>query len=447
MYCQVDGQITKDMLIEFESTVENNPSLDATRNAVTKNDIKKLALNRESVGKIDNFFKYQVKSKGITDQKSSGRCWLYTGLNVLRSAVINSYNMDSFEFSENFPFFYDQLEKSNLFLEGIISTADKPMDNRTVEWLFRNPVGDGGQWTGVVDIIGKYGLVPYEVMPETYSSSNTSEMSHLIRSKLREFGLELREMHSKGSGISDLRNRKTRMLQDIYKLLVINLGNPPKTFSWRYKDTDGNISEMKEYTPLSFFRDFVHQELSHYVMLMNDPSRPYYKLYEIQYDRHIQEGQNWKYINLPVDEIKKFALLSLMDNSPMYFSCDVGKQLDKERGILDVNNFDYESLFGMSFGMDKKERIITGESSSSHGMALIGVDVNKKGNPTKWLLENSWGKQTGLNGLLIMTDAWFDEYMFRLVIDRKYVSDKTLKILDQKAVTLPPWDPMYMRED
>jgi len=321
------------------------------------------------------------------------------------------------------------------------------MDDRTVEWFFRNPVGDGGQWTGVVDIVSKYGLVPSEIMPESNSSGNTRMMSRFIRRKLREFGLEIREMNQKGISPAEIRNRKEDMLGDIYRLLVITLGEPPETFTWRYKDAEGNLSESKEYTPISFYNEIVKTNLHDYLMFMNDPSRPYFKLYEIEYDRHMQDGNNWKYINLPAENIKEFALLSIMDNDPMYFSCDVGKQLDKERGYLDINNYDYNTLFGISFEMDKKERIITGESSSSHGMALVGVDVNMENKPTKWLLENSWGNSSGFKGFLIMTDEWFDEYMFRVVIHKKYVSDKVLNILDQDAVLLPPWDPMFLPEE
>ncbi|MFC2100356.1 C1 family peptidase [Bacteroidota bacterium] len=447
IWSQDEGQITKEMLNTYRTTLNVDQSITAVINAVTNNEINKLAMNRNNLGKVDTYFKYQVKIKGITDQKSSGRCWLYTGLNVLRIKIIENYNLDQFEFSQNYSFFYDQLEKANLFLEGIIATREKPMDDRTVEWFFRHPVGDGGQWTGVVDIVTKYGLIPAEVMPETNSSTNTRMMSRFIRGKLREFGLELREMHKNSASVSDLRSKKENMLSDIYRLLVITLGEPPETFTWRYKDTEGNLSELKEYTPLSFYKEIVNIDLNDYIMFMNDPSRPYNKLFEIEYDRHMQEGKNWKYINLPVTQIKEFALLSIMDNEAMYFSCDVGKQLDKERGYLDINNYDYNALFGISFDMDKKQRIITGESSSSHGMALIGVDVDDKNVPDKWLLENSWGSDAGFNGYLIMTDDWFDEYMFRVVIHKKYVADKILNILDQEAIKLPPWDPMFLPEE
>lgn len=437
-----DGQIDQELLNQFRTNISADPGTEAIINAVSSNNIRKLALNRNNLNNFDKHFSHRVKSSGITNQKSTGRCWLFTGLNVFRAQVINHYGMEEFHFSHSYNFFYDQLEKANLFLEGIISSVDKPIDDKTVEWLFKYPIGDGGQWTGVVDIIGKYGVVPAEVFPESHNSENTALMSKFIRSKLREDGLELREMAAEGEKENDLRIAKNTMLNDVYRMLVISMGEPPQNFNWRYQDKDGNLTEPKEYNPLSFFEEFVNVDMTEYIMFMNDPSREYGKLYEIEYDRHLFEGGNWKYINLEAEKIKSFAKASIMDNAAMYFSCDVGKQLDKDRGVLDIHNYDYSSLFGVDFNMDKKQRIQTNESGSTHGMALVAVDVDQNGNISKWLLENSWG-DSGFNGHLIMTDEWFTEYMFRLVINKKYINAETLKILEQEAIMLPPWDPMF----
>lgn len=414
-------------------------------NAISSNDINKLAVNRENLGKINPYFTHKVDVNGITNQKSSGRCWLFTGLNVLRPKAIAKHNMKSFMFSENYGFFWDQLEKSNLFLETIITTADLPLEDRKVDWLFKHPIGDGGQWTGVVDIIEKYGAVPASVMPESQNSENTRLMSRFLRRKLRESGLELRQLYSEGMQAEQLREKKIDILGEIYRILVLCLGEPPSEFEWQYEDKDGAISEMKTYTPISFYEEFVGANLREYVMFMNDPTREYYRLYEIEYDRHMQEGGNWKYINLPLESIKEFASASIQGNEAMYFSCDVGKQLEREKGLLDINNFDYSSLFGVDFSMDKAERIKTFDSGSSHGMSLIGVNIQPDGSIDKWLLENSWGK-TGHDGFLIMTDEWFDEYMFRLVIHQNFIDEKTLNILDTEPIFLPPWDPMFLPE-
>lgn len=441
------GKITPDILNQLQNSVKNTDMNRALINAVTNNEIQQLALNRANMDKVDQYISNKVKTKGITDQKSSGRCWLYTGLNVIRAQVIDKYDMKSFELSQTYPFFWDQLEKSNMFLEGIIASADKPLDDKRVEWLLKSPIGDGGQWTGVADLVTKYGLVPAEIMPNTKNSEATRWMSKMLRRKLRKQAMQLREMAASGKKTKDLRETKVEMLGDIYRILVLTLGEPPTEFEWRYEKSNGDLSDMKTYTPMSFYKDFVKEDVDNYVMFMNDPSREYYKLYEIDYDRHTYEGRNWKYINLPADDIKQFAKASILNNEAMYFSCDVGKQLNRDKGTLDVNNYDYNDLFGVDFDMTKAERIQTHESGSTHGMNLVGVDLDNNGNIRKWLLENSWGADAGFKGFLIMTDQWFNEYMFRLVIRKDYISEDVLKILDTEPEMLPPWDPMFAPEE
>lgn len=441
-----DGRITPEDLQKIKSLVKNNSETRALTNAISNNEIKKLAVNRENAGKVNHFFSNKVETKGITNQESTGRCWLFTGLNTLRPIIISKLKLKEFEFSENYSFFWDQFEKSNLFLEGIISTREKANDDRTVDWFFKGPINDGGQWTTFSGIIKKYGVVPKLAMPETFQSKKTSWMSRMIKRKLREDGVRLREMYKNGKDLNEIRETKIEMLSDIYKILVFTLGEPPTEFKWQYENTDKEISEEKTYTPKQFYDEFIGVNLDEYVMFMNDPTRPFYKLYEVEFDRNLIEGYNWKYINLPADDIKKFAKESLINNEAMYFSCDVGKQLNTDNGTLDLNNYNYNDLFGVTFGMTKAERIQTHESGSSHGMALSGVNIDKDGNIDKWLLENSWGAKSGNKGYLTMTDEWFDEYMFRLVINKKYIDKKTLKILKQEPTLLPPWDPMFAPE-
>ena len=361
--------------------------------------------------------------------------------------MMAKYNLPSLEFSQAYGFFWDQLEKANLFLQGIIDTADRPMDDRMVEHLFRNPLSDGGQFTGVMDIVGKYGVVPKEVMPETFSSENTAQMANFIKLKLREFGLQLRDEAARGAKAAALEKSKTEMLGTVYRMLVLTLGEPVTEFQWVMRDADGRPrGEMKTYTPQSFFKEFINEDyVNDYIMVMNDPSRPYWKVYEIDYDRHTYDGHNWLYVNLPMEEIKPMAIASIKDSTMMYFSCDVGKFLDRQRGLLDVRNYDYDSLFGTTFGMDKKQRIQTFASGSTHAMTLMAVDLDAEGKAKKWMVENSWGP-TGYKGHLIMTDEWFDEYMFRLAVNKKYVSAKVLDLLKEKPVRLPAWDPMFAPE-
>lgn len=448
LQAQQQGGISPEMMQHIKKTYQNAPQDKAIRNALAGIGAKQLAVNLENLSKFDTYFSDKVISKGITDQKQSGRCWLFTGLNVMRAKIIARYGLGDFQFSTNFCFFYDQLEKANLFLQGVIDTAKEPMDSRTVEWLFKNPLSDGGQFTGISDIIGKYGVVPQEIMPETYSSNNTSQMAGLLKLKLREFGLSLREQAIDGAKPAALEQSKTVMLGTIYRMLVLNLGEPPAQFTWTMKDASGKSVSTKAYTPMSFFKEYVNDDLTgNYVMLMNDPSRDFYRCYEIDYDRHRYDGKNWTYVNLPVEDIKEMAIASIKDSTMMYFSCDVGKFLDIERGILDPNNYDYASLMGISFNMDKKQRVQTFASASSHAMTLMAVDLDADGKPRKWMVENSWGADTGYKGHLIMTDKWFDEYMFRLVVEKKYVPEKIRDLLKQKSIRLPAWDPMFQNEE
>ena len=301
------------------------------------------------------------------------------------------------------------------------------------------------EFVASVSEAGGLGVVPADVMVETYSSNNTARMGNLIGLKLKEFGLQLRE--NPQASAAELEKKKTEMLGTIYRMLVLNLGEPPTKFTWTRKDAKGNPVETKEYTPLSFFDEYVGDDLrNNYVMLMNDPSRAYYKLYEIDFDRHSYDGKNWTYVNLPIDDIKQMAIASIKDSTMLYFSCDVGKFFNREQGVLDVNYLDYGSLLGTTFGMDKKQRIQTFSSGSSHAMTLMAVDLDENGKPKKWMVENSWGPGAN-SGHVIMTDEWFDEYMFRLVVNKKYITEKVKEVLKQKPTRLPAWDPMFADED
>jgi bleomycin hydrolase len=250
-------------------------------------------------------------------------------------------------------------------------------------------------------------------------------------------------MHKDGKKLGDLREEKLKILSDVYRILIISLGEPPSRFTWRYETKDGDISPEKTYTPMEFYKNFVGRDVEKYVLMMDDPSKEYYKRYDIKYYRNVWEGNNWTFVNVSSDELKKFAKKSILADQPIYFSCDFGKQKDSEKGYLALNIYDYDALFGVDFGMNKKARILTFESGSTHGMALMGLDTTAYGIVTKWLLENTHGKEKGDKGYVTMTDTWFDEYLFRLVIHEDFVSEKIRNIAKQKPVELPPWDPMF----
>ena len=444
-----DGGITPQMLQQIEKQNAPTASDRALRNALASNAIDALAKNQQNAGAFDTYFSVETKKQSITNQKSSGRCWMFSGLNVLRANFAKRTDSLTVTLSQDYLFFYDQLEKANLMLQGVIDTGKKPIDDLRVQFFFHHPLNDGGTFCGVADLTEKYGLVPTEVQPETYSAENTSRMSRLISSKLREQGLELRKMVAAGKKAADIQKRKTEMLGEIYHMLVITLGEPVKEFTYAFRDKNGKaLTAAKKYTPQTFYQEVVGDKLNGtFIMVMNDPRREYYKTYEVEYDRHTYDGHNWKYLNLPMEDIETLAIASLKDGRKLYSSYDVSKQLDRKRGYSDTENFDYGSLFGTTFGMNKAERISTFDSGSTHAMTLTAVDLDAQGQPLKWKVENSWGSDSGYQGCIIMTARWFREYMFRLVVDKQYVSDKLLKAYDQKPIMVMPEDPLFLLDE
>ena len=429
---------------------QNGSANKALFNAIANNNIDDLVKNPANQAPVDTHFSIETPKQSIHNQKSSGRCWMFSGFNVLRSNFAkNDKQGRVVEFSQDYLFFYDQLEKANLMLQGVIDTGKKSIEDPQVQFFFKNPINDGGTFCGVADLAEKYGLAPMSAQPETFSSNNTSKMSKLISSKLREYGLELRKMVAQGKKSSAIQARKDEMLATVYHMLSLTLGEPVKEFTYAFRDKDGKqVGEAKKYTPKSFYEETVGHSLNGtFLMVMNDPRRPYHKTYEVEYDRHTYDGHNWKYLNLPMEEIAQLAIASLKDGHKMYSSYDVGKQLDRKRGYLALDNFDYGSLFGTSFPMNKAERISTFDSGSTHAMTLKAVDLDANGKPVKWKVENSWGADNGFSGCFIMTNDWFNEYMFRLVVDKKYASEQLLKEFDQKPTMLTPDDPLFQLED
>ena len=442
------GGISSKMLGEIQKQNKMTPAENALANAIAANSIDNLAQNRNNAAELDTYFSIETPKQTITDQKSSGRCWMFSGMNVLRANFAKRTDSLRVEFSQAYLFFYDQLEKANLFLQGVIDTGKKPIDDQRVQFFFKNPINDGGTFCGVADLTEKYGLVPKQVMPESYSSDNTSKMARLISSRLREDGLILRKMVAEGKKAADIEKAKTEMLATVYRMLALTIGEPPTQFTYAHRNKDGKaVGEPKTYTPQEFFKEVVGDKLNGtFIMVMNDPRRPYYKTYEVELDRHTYDGHNWKYLNLPMDDIEQMAIASLKDGRKLYSSYDVGKMLDRKRGYGDTENFDYGSLMGTTFGMNKAERISTFDSGSTHAMTLTAVDLDANGKAKKWKVENSWGASWGQQGCMIMSDRWFREYMFRLVVDKKYVSEELLKLNEQKPVMVTPEDPLFINE-
>lgn len=437
--------IGQNELKEIQDSFTKDASTKAMQNILTGNsDFDELARNLDANGNLDTYFKYEVDVKGITNQRSSGRCWLFASLNELRPVAARKFHVKEFYFSQNYCSFWDLFEKSNLFLENIIATADRPITDREVETYMKSPVQDGGVWNLFIDVAEKYGVVPADVMSETANSNSTSNLRSILKEKLRDGAWQIREAYAAGAKTKQLRKQKVEILKQVYRVLALTLGEPVKgEFTWRYKNLDGKVCTIKT-TPQEFYRSIAPKDfnMKTMVMIMNDPTREYYKLYEIESYRNTYEGFNWIYLNLPNEDIKPMALASIKDNRPLYISCDVGKYSSRKEGLLDTELYDYQSLFGITISMDKKARILTRQSGSSHAMLLVACDTDENDKPLKWKFENSWGANSGQKGYVLLTDKWFDEYLFRIVVDKKYIPENLLKLLDQKPEKLPVWDYM-----
>jgi bleomycin hydrolase len=436
-----EGALSPDVIREVRQSFKMDTSNRALMNALTNNEIKKLALNREMYVAHDNLFNHKIKTKGMTNQKKSGRCWLFAGLNTMRPKVIEKYNLKEFEFSQPYLFFWDKFEKANTFLELIIETRERDHLDRELQMILKSPFPDGGLWIYVVELIEKYGVVPKSVMPESEQTSSTGMMDRLISRKLRQDAAILREMSQNGTTVPELRTRKVEMLKDIYRMLILHIGVPPTEFKWRYETKDSVISEVKTCTPKSFFEEVVDVNLRDFVPIYNHSLRPYDKLYRMHLSRNIYDRPDNTIINLDTQQMREFALKQLLDNQPVYFGCDVSKEDSYEHGIMSPKIYDYEALYGLDFTMTKADKFRYQESRSTHAMVFVGVDT-LEGEPTKWLVENSWGDKKGDKGYWTMYDEWFDEYVYKVIINKKYLPKRVLDILKTEPIVIPPWDPM-----
>ncbi|NLG24963.1 MAG: C1 family peptidase [Clostridiales bacterium] len=411
--------------------------------AVVKSGLEGAAANLYEDIRHPMTFSIEIESGKITDQKRSGRCWLFAGLNTMRLAVMKKLNLDTFELSQNHLMFWDKLEKANYFLESILATRGEPLDGRLVQHLLDAPVGDGGQWDMFCALVDKYGCVPKAAMPETFHSGDTGIMNARITEKLREYAWVLRAAHADGEDIGALRSRKPAMLQEIYGILCICLGQPPETFRFACRDKDKEFHDEGVLTPHEFYLKYVGQALSNYVAVINAPTadKPYGRTYTVEYLGNVVGGRRIKYLNLPSADLKALAIAQLKDGQPVWFGCDVGKMLMRDRGIMGMRTFDYEATLGVKFGLDKARRLDLRESVLTHAMVFLGVNL-VDGVPDRWKVENSWSDKRGQDGYYIMTDEWFDQFNYEVVVERKYLSDAQRAAYDQDPIALKPWDPM-----
>ena len=418
--------------------LKNNKNT-ASRNALIKNDLNTVSLNWENYSKINHHFSNLIKKElPATDQKASGRCWGFAGLNLMRLKVVENLDLPNFEFSQNYFMFFDKLEKANYFLENIIQTKDHAYDSRLIMHLVKAPVQDGGQWDMFVNLINKYGAVPKDVMPETNHSSKSMSMNYILTHKLREFASILRKKRLK-----NLSSLKKEMMEVIFNLLAMFLGQPPDVINWSTRNKDNKYFVISDMTPKDFCKKYADINIKDKVCLIHAPmsNKKFNTVYTVEYLGNVIEGQIIKYLNVDVQKLKKSAIQSIKNNEAVWFGCDVGKRFSREQGVLDIGIYDYENVFQTDFKMNKQTRLEYGDSEMTHAMLLTGVDIKKRSS-TKWKIENSWGTKSGNKGYMMMTDEWFDEYTYEIVVDKKYISKRLLKYLDMEPVVLAPWDPM-----
>jgi len=436
--------ITLPNIRKFNKSFNSSTSNQLARNALIQNDINKVAVHWENFSKINHIFSNTIsKQLPVTNQKSSGRCWGFAGLNLLRLEIVKNYNLSNFEFSQNYFMFWDKLEKANYFLENILKTLDQNYDSRLMMHLLQAPVQDGGQWDMFVNLIEKYGLVPKSVMPETNHSSKSSMMNYFLTHKLRECAFILRKSKKPRTTIKQLRSKKEEMMSVIYSLLCMFLGNPPIKFDWSIKDKNNKFTRFNNVDPLDFYRKFTKVKLKNKVCLINAPmsNKKMNELYTIDFLGNVVGGNIIKYANVEINELKKAAIKSIKNDEAVWFGCDVGKMFNRELGIMDMDLYDYEKLFDTKFKMNKASRLEYGDSAMTHAMLFTGVDL-KRNTPRKWRVENSWGDKNGDKGYYLMSDSWFDEYNYEVVVDKKYLSSKILEIFNREPNYLEPWDPM-----
>ena len=433
--------ITRKQVVELRKEFDTEPSNKVAQNAVTNVQLPDLTLNRDLVQDIDDSFSIKLDDWKVTAQMRSGRCWLFATLNLFRVGAMKKMNLKNFEFSQAHTHFWDKFERSNHLLEAIIETSDRPVDDRTIHFLLSDPIGDGGQWNMAMNLVRKHGLVPKTAYPESNSSSATRWMNAELKDILRSSASEIRAIIDGGGTVEEARAHKEKRIADIWRMLCIHLGTPPKTFNWQWRDKDGEFHRNGRMTPQQFAAEFVDIEWEDYVCIVNDPRNEYYRTYTVDFLQNVAGGPPVVYLNVPSKEMKAITLKLLEDGMPVWMGCDVGKEMDRKRGLWDADLFDVEGLYGVEYGMDKADRLRHNQTMMTHAMLFTGVDV-VNGRPRRWRVENSWGQDTGQKGYYTMNDSWYDQYMFEIAAPKDYLTEKMLEGLETEPVVLPAWDPM-----
>ncbi|MDP7002329.1 MAG: C1 family peptidase [Candidatus Thalassarchaeaceae archaeon] len=438
----MESTVTDSQILNYRKVFEGDPSAKVAQNAVSNAELTTLALRRDLVQSMDFSFSTKLDEWKVTHQKRSGRCWLFATLNLFRVGAMKKMKLKDFEFSQAHIHFWDKLERSNHFLEAIIETSDRPVDDRTIHFLLSDPIGDGGQWNMAMNLIRKHGLVPKSAYPESFSSSNTRWMNAVLKDMLRSSASEIRGILDGGGSKKEARIHKESRMADIWRILCIHLGTPPAKFDWQWRDKDDEFHRKGSMTPLEFAEEFVDIDWENYFCIVNDPRNEYYRTYTVDFLQNVAGGPPVIYLNVPSEEMKTVTQKLLEDGTPVWMGCDVGKQMERKKGLWDADLFGLEELYGVGFGMGKADRLRYGQTMMTHAMLFTGVDV-VDGKPRRWRVENSWGaEESGIKGYYTMNDSWYDEYMFEIAAPKEYLTEKMVAGLGSDPIVLPAWDPM-----
>ncbi|HEM5105713.1 TPA: aminopeptidase C [Streptococcus suis] len=421
-----------------------NPSLQATENAVSHNGLLKSLETRQSAIDNDYVFSIDLTKDAVSNQKASGRCWMFAALNTFRHKLISDFKLENFELSQAHTFFWDKYEKSNWFLEQIIATADQEIGSRKVKFLLDTPQQDGGQWDMVVALFEKYGVVPKSVYPESISSSASRELNQYLNKLLRQDAQILRDLLAKGASSEEVQVQKENLLQEIFNFLAVNLGLPPRSFDFAYRDKDNVYHRDTNVTPQAFYEKYVGLKLSDYVSIINAPTtdKPYNKSYTVELLGNVVGAPAVRYLNVEMNRFKELAIAQLKAGESVWFGSDVGQSSNRQTGIMATNTYDFSSGLGIHFHQDKAGRLDYSESLMTHAMVLTGVDLDDNEQPLKWKVENSWGDKVGDKGYFVASDSWMDEYTYQIVVRKEFLTPEELAAYQAQPQVLAPWDPM-----
>lgn len=435
-------EISNDLLMQLRE--EESAKVALARNAATQVGIEAASLNREKIQHTSTAVSHRLDDWKATSQKKSGRCWLFSSLNFLRSRARESLGVKNFEFSQSYVFFWDKFERANWFLTDIIATSGEPVDGRLVQFLLGDVLGDGGQWDMAVSVYMKYGLVPKEVMPESEASTNSRPMNARLRAVLHIGALRLREAIAAGASAEEVDTQRRKILADVWKILVVCLGEPPVRFNWQWRDDEGNFHRDGEITPHEFYERHVGVDLSEYICLVDDPrpENPKGSMETVEHLGNVVGGRPIRYLNAPVEEIKRIAAAQIAAGEAVWFGADVSQPYDRGLGFFVTGIHDYDGLFDVDFSSTKLERVRSGESAMDHAMLFTGVDLDEAGQPRAWRVENSWGDEPGDSGFFTMDDQWFTDNVFEVVVPKSALPEDLAAAVDTEPIVLPAWDPM-----